>query len=40
MGSDIDEDHVKESQLIIDYFGLEGTVEVKDVLESSGAYPC
>ena len=40
MGSDIDEDHVKESQSIIDYFGLEGTVEVKDVLESSGAYPC
>ena len=40
VGSDIDEDHVKESQSIIDYFGLEGTVEVKDVLESSGAYPC
>lgn len=40
VGSDIDEEHVKESQSIIDHFGLEGTVEVKDVLESSGAYPC
>ena len=40
VGGDIDEDHVKESQSIIDYFGLEGTVEVKDVLESSGSYPC
>ena len=40
VGSDIDADHVRESQSIIDYFGLEGTVEVKDVLESSGAYPC
>ena len=40
VGSDIDEDHVEESQSIIDHFGLEGTVEVKDVLESSGAYPC
>lgn len=40
VGSDIDEDHVKESQLIIDYFGLKGVVEVKDVLESSGVYPC
>ena len=40
IGSDIDEDHIKESQSIIDHFGLEGTVEVKDVLESSGAYPC
>ena len=40
VGSDIDEDHVKESQSIIDYFGLEGTVEVKDVLKSSGSYPC
>ena len=40
VGSDIDEDHVKESQSMIDYFELEGTVEVRDVLESSGAYPC
>ena len=40
VGSDIDENHIKESQSIIDYFGLEGIVEVKDVLESSGAYPC
>ena len=40
IGSDIDEDHVKESRSIIDYFRLEGIVEVKDVLESSGAYPC
>ena len=40
VGSDIDEDHIRESQSIIDYFGLEGIVEVKDVLESSGAYPC
>lgn len=39
-GSDIDRDHVSESQSIIDHFGLEGTVEVKDVLKSSGAYPC
>ena len=40
IGSDIDEDHVRESQSIIDYFGLDGIVEVKDVLESSGEYPC
>ena len=40
IGSDIDEDHIRESQSIIDYFGLKGIVEVKDVLESSGAYPC
>ena len=40
IGSDIDEDHVRESQSVIDYFGLEGTVKVEDVLESSGAYPC
>lgn len=40
IGSDIDEDHVRESQLIIDHFGLEGTIEVKDVLKSSGSYPC
>lgn len=40
IGSDIEEDHVRESQSIIDHFGLEGIVEVKDVLESSGAYPC
>ena len=40
VGSDIDEDHIRESQSIIDYFGLKGIVEVKDVLESSGVYPC
>ena len=40
IGSDIDEDHVRESQSIIDHFGLEGVVEVRSVLESSGAYPC
>ena len=40
VGSDIDGDHVSESQSIIDHFGLGGTVEVKDVLESSGSYPC
>lgn len=40
IGSDIDEDHIRESQSIIDYFGLTGIVEVKDVLESSGVYPC
>ena len=40
IGSDIDEDHVRESQSIIDHFELEGIVEAKDVLESSGAYPC
>lgn len=40
IGSDIDRDHVSESQSIIDHFGLEGTVGVKDVLKSSGAYPC
>ena len=40
IGSDIEEDHVRESQSIIDHFGLEGIVEVKDVLKSSGSYPC
>ena len=40
IGNDIEEDHVRESQSIIDHFGLEGVVEAKDVLESSGAYPC
>lgn len=40
IGSDIEEDHVRESQSIIDHFGLEGIVEAKDVLKSSGSYPC
>lgn len=40
IGNDIEEDHVRESQSIIDYFGLEGVVGAKDVLESSGVYPC
>lgn len=40
IGKDINEDHIRESQAIIDYFGLDGEVEIKDVLESSGSYPC
>ena len=40
IGQDIDPEHVRESQEIIDFLDLSALVTEKDVLESTGSYEC
>lgn len=40
VGQDSDEDHVRESDGIVRYLGLDATVTVKDVLRSRGKHEC
>lgn len=40
IGQDLDSEHVRESQEIIDFLDLPASVAEKDVLESTGSYEC
>ena len=40
IGQDINQEIVKESNQIIEFFGFSAEVSRKDILESSGEYPC
>ena len=40
IGHDLDSEHVRESQEIIDFLDLPASVTEKDVLESAGSYEC